>query len=161
MNHTEVCRVSESCNRFGEWLDATMQSRGLSQADVARRIGVADVQVSRWRRGQVRPSVQYLQRVADTFGVSRATLDHIAGYPVAEGAPEVGDVVLDPEAEAEIGAYLDRYRTILQERLPPSLWRAYVEACEALASDLAASFGGALDHVQPRSGRNIGFNLND
>ncbi len=66
-------------SRFGGWLAASMQSRGLTQAQLARSVGVADTQVSRWRRGQVVPTVQYLQRLADTFGVERATLDRLRG----------------------------------------------------------------------------------
>src|SRR6185503_1222565 len=93
--------------RFGGWLAATMQSRGLSQAQLARSVGVADTQVSRWRRGQVVPTVQYLQRIADTFGVDRATLDKLVGYPVSE-AREGSDV--EPELEAELQAHQARLR---------------------------------------------------
>ena len=32
---------------FAAWLSTTMQSRGLSQAQIARAVGVADAQVSR------------------------------------------------------------------------------------------------------------------
>src|SRR5438105_4179812 len=47
--------------RFAGWLETSMRSRGLTQAQLARSVGVADTQVSRWRRGHVVPTVQYLQ----------------------------------------------------------------------------------------------------
>src|ERR1700724_549244 len=74
--------VSEA-NRFAGWLQASMHSRGLTQAQLARSVGVADTQISRWRRGQVVPTLQYLQRLADTFGIERVTLDRLVGLPVA------------------------------------------------------------------------------
>ena len=64
-----------------------MHSRGLTQAQLARSVGVADTQVSRWRRGQVVPTVQSLQRLADTFGVQRITLDQLVGLPGRPGRP--------------------------------------------------------------------------
>lgn len=123
--------------RFGGWLAASMQSRGLSQAQLARSVGVADTQVSRWRRGHVVPTVQYLQRLADTFGVDRVTLDRLVGYPVAETAPAGSSA--EAEAEAELQALQARLREAMQSRLPRTMWRAYVEACVALADGLAGS----------------------
>src|SRR5438128_8212370 len=99
-------------SRFAGWLQASMRSHGLSQAQLARSVGVADTQVSRWRRGQVVPTVQYLQRIADTFGVQRTTLDRLVGYPVAEaesGSPEV-----DADVEAELQALQARLREAMQ-----------------------------------------------
>jgi transcriptional regulator with XRE-family HTH domain len=123
--------------RFAGWLAATMQSRGLTQAQLARSVGVADTQVSRWRRGQVVPTVQYLQRLADTFGVERTTLDRLVGYPVAEAAAGTGSV--EAETEAELQALQARLREAMQTRLPRSMWRAYVDACVALADGLGSS----------------------
>src|SRR5207342_2365449 len=93
-------RGNEERERFAGWLSTTMSSRGLTQAQLARSVGVADTQVSRWRRGQVVPTVQYLQRLADTFGVDRVTLDRLVGYPVAE----VGPGGAEAETEAELAA---------------------------------------------------------
>jgi transcriptional regulator with XRE-family HTH domain len=115
-----------------------MQQRGLSQAQLARSVGVADTQISRWRRGQVVPTVQYLQRLADTFGVERAVLDRMVGLPVAD-ARESSSPGQDPELEAELQAYQARLREVLEQRLPRSMWRAYMEACVALADGLSGS----------------------
>jgi transcriptional regulator with XRE-family HTH domain len=128
---------NEERERFAGWLANTMQSRGLTQAQLARSVGVADTQVSRWRRGQVVPTVQYLQRLADTFGVERSTLEGLVGYPVGEaGAAGAGT---EPETEAELQALQARLREAMQTRLPRSMWRAYVDACIALADGLGSS----------------------
>jgi transcriptional regulator with XRE-family HTH domain len=124
--------------RFAGWLEASMRSRGLTQAQLARSVGVADTQVSRWRRGQVVPTVQYLQRLADAFGVERMTLDQLVGLPVAQAQQG------DPEVEAELQAHQARLREVMQNRLPRTMWRAYVEACVALADGLRSSTTRAL-----------------
>jgi len=126
--------------RFAGWLEASMRSRGLTQAQLARSVGVADTQVSRWRRGQVVPTVQYLQRLADAFGIERMTLDELVGLPVAQAR----DAGADPELEAELQAHQARLREVMQSRLPRTMWRAYVEACVALADGLGNSARRAL-----------------
>ena len=128
-----------SGTRFAGWLQASMLNRGLSQAQLARSVGVADTQVSRWRRGHVVPTLQYLQRLADTFGIERASLDRLVGLPVAQAPLGADDVRLEPEVAAELEAHQARLREVLTTRLPHSMWRAYVEACVALADGLSAS----------------------
>jgi transcriptional regulator with XRE-family HTH domain len=148
-------------DNFARWLEATMQSRGLSQAAIARRVGVADAQVSRWRRGQVTPSLPHLQRIADTFGVPRVELDRLAGYPVP-GEPDTG--ADDPEAAAELRAHLAQLERLLTTSVPPELWRAYIDACEALAASLATSFTQAQEQIESAresSRRPIGFHRED
>jgi transcriptional regulator with XRE-family HTH domain len=134
--------------RFAGWLEASMRSRGFTQAQLARSVGVADTQVSRWRRGQVVPTLQYLQRLADAFGVERITLDELLGLPVAQARERPGG---DPEIEAELQAHQARLRSIMETRLPRSMWKAYVEACAALADGLRASSTRALRQslIQP------------
>jgi transcriptional regulator with XRE-family HTH domain len=140
--------MAEVPNQFAQWLNASMRSRGLSQAALARQVGVADAQVSRWRRGQVTPSVKYLQRLAQTFGVSRTSLDAMAGYPVALASGEEGAPAVDTEREAALQAYQARYREVLERRVPPDLWAAYTAACEAVAKRLSASFSEAVQAVE-------------
>src|SRR5262245_750404 len=151
---------NEERERFAGWLASSMQSRGLTQAQLARSVGVADTQVSRWRRGQVVPTVQYLQRLADTFGVERTTLDRLVGYPVAEAAPSGSEA----ETEAELQALQARLREAMQTRLPRSMWRAYVDACVALAEGLGTSARrvvresmAARDEPGPEPDRPLGF----
>ncbi len=113
---------------FADWLNTTMHSRRLSQAQLARVVGVADTQVSRWRRGQVVPTVHYLQRIADTLDVPRASLDRLAGYPVGEASMDAPEDA-DPQEQAELQAHGAAYRLHLEHEVPRPLWRAYAEAC--------------------------------
>jgi transcriptional regulator with XRE-family HTH domain len=137
-----------------------MHHRGLTQAQLARSVGVADTQISRWRRGQVVPTVQYLQRLADTFGIERMTLDQLVGLPVAQ-APGEGR---QPELEAELQAHQARLREVMQRRLPRTMWHAYVEACVALAEGLGAQATravreslGTTENDDPPPERPLGF----
>src|ERR1700682_4940544 len=91
--------------RFAGWLQASMRTRGLSQAQLARSVGVADTQISRWRRGQVVPTLPYLQRLADTFGIERVSLDRLVGLPVAQAPLGTDEVRLDPAVAAELEAH--------------------------------------------------------
>lgn len=127
--------MGDEDDRFPAWLKMTMERRGFSQADLARAIGVTDTQISRWRRGQVVPTVHSLQRLADTFGVPRASLDHLAGYPVDE--PPEG---VDPALQAELQAHRAWYGQVLEQQVPRDLWRTYIEGCAALAKALSSSY---------------------
>ena len=126
-----------------------MRRQGMSPAAFARTLGVADAQVSRWRRGQVVPTVQSLQRIADVFGVPRTTLDRLAGYPVSEEGEGS-----DPELDAAAATL----RQLLESRVPQRLWPAYLAACSALAETLASSLEEMLAEAGGRApAHNIGF----
>ena len=133
--------------RFTMWLNRTMEHRGYSQADLARAVGVADAQVSRWRRGQVVPNVHSLQRLADTFGVPRATLDTLAGLPGGEEATEPADPA-ELIRRAEVQTYQAWFGQLLSTQVPPELWRVYVEGCAALAQSLGGAFSATLANAQ-------------
>jgi transcriptional regulator with XRE-family HTH domain len=139
--------ADEFDSRFTLWLNRTMESRGYSQADLARAVGVADAQVSRWRRGQVVPNVHSLQRLADTFGVPRATLDTLAGYPSAETATETNDPG-ELMRRAEIQTYQAWFGQLLTTQVPPELWRVYIEGCAALAQSLGGAYSATLAQAQ-------------
>jgi transcriptional regulator with XRE-family HTH domain len=155
---------------FGDWLSAAMRERGLSQAEIARRIGVDDAQVSRWRRGLVVPSVGHLQRIAAALDVPRVLLDRLAGYPVpaeadllmpdaptsaaapASAPPTTGERPSlardrDPALPLEAEAYGAWFARLLDRRIPPVLWRSYASACLALADGLTGGYADALDSL--------------
>jgi transcriptional regulator with XRE-family HTH domain len=132
--------------RFTMWLNRTMEHRGYSQAELARAVGVADAQVSRWRRGQVVPNVHSLQRLADTFGVPRATLDTLAGLPSDEASESADPAELIRRAEVQ--TYQAWFGQLLTSQVPPELWRVYVEGCAALAHSLGGTYGETLEQAQ-------------
>ena len=135
---------------FGAWLTAAMQERNLSQADLARRLGVDAAQLSRWRRGLVTPSVNHLQGIATALGVPREDLDRLAGYPVADTAVPLPGAD-DPSRSIEREAYEAWFGRVLERKVPPLLWRSYAGACAALADALIDGFDAALEEA--RGGR--------
>lgn len=162
---------SHDDNRFTLWLNSAMENHRFSQADLARAVGVGDAQVSRWRRGQVVPTVRSLQRLADAFGVPRVMLDSLAGYPTAESDEAGGGDAGDLARRAEIRAYQAWFGQQLEKQVPRELWRVYIDGCTALAEALGGSFRQALAQAQhevaaaledepddtPRPPREIGF----
>ena len=137
--------MGEADERFPVWLEATMRSRGLSQAQLARRMGVAETQVSRWRRGLAVPTVHSLQRLADTLDVPRGSLEQLAGYPAGSpGEPVDGDA----ERDAELRAYQALLGQLLAERVPRELWQAYLTGCASLADSLRRSFEATLRRAE-------------
>lgn len=42
---------------------------GMTQEDLAKKLGVSNVSVSRWERGKAMPSPKYLKKMAELFGV--------------------------------------------------------------------------------------------
>lgn len=134
-------------SRFTAWLNNSMESRRLTQADLARAVGVGDAQVSRWRRGQVVPTVRSLQRIADTFGVPRAILDSLAGYPSSESSDESGTSD-DLARLAEIRAYQAWFGAQLEQQVPRDLWRVYADGCAALAQALGDAYGATLSRAE-------------
>jgi len=145
---------------FAHWLNVTMQQHGLSQAALARTVGVADTQVSRWRRGQVLPTLRYLQQIADAFGVPRSTLDRLAGYPVVDRISTT-TFEIDPIALAELQAVEARYQDILEEKIPRVMWPAYLAACDALADAFQASYQAILSPLPDESDTHRGDNTAD
>lgn len=46
-----------------------LKEQGISQADLARTIGVTEVSVHRWMTGQRTPSIDYVERMARALGM--------------------------------------------------------------------------------------------
>jgi transcriptional regulator with XRE-family HTH domain len=87
----------------------------LTQAELARRLGVAQNTVSRWSTGDVEPSLADIYRIEQICGVTRGHILRAAGYVAEALHPEDVidlDVRLDP-ARREL--LLSAYRAALQQ----------------------------------------------
>ena len=71
------------------WL---LEKNGMSQADLARSIGVAETTISRYLSGKRRPKAPFLGKVAKLFGVSMYWLA-FGQQDVAEGYSAVRNIV--------------------------------------------------------------------
>jgi transcriptional regulator with XRE-family HTH domain len=78
-----------------------MRSAGLTQAELARRSGLAESMVSRWLRGLNQPDVPNLRRVRPVLGVPMLELIVAAGYLSLEEA-ELQDAP-EPPAPIRVG----------------------------------------------------------
>ncbi len=56
--------------RFSENLKAFRKEHGLSQGKLAEAVGVTQQCVSKWERADGEPTLTYLWKLADLFGVS-------------------------------------------------------------------------------------------
>lgn len=82
-----------------------MRSAGLTQAELARRSGLAESMVSRWLRGLNQPDVPNLRRVRPVLGVPMLELIVAAGYLSLEEA-ELQDAP-EPPAPVRVGLPTD------------------------------------------------------
>ena len=82
---------------FSETLSALRRARGLTQAELASRLGISKSAVSMYERGNREPELDLLESMADVFGVSVSAL---------LGRQEDGRVNGDPE----LTAYLEQLR---------------------------------------------------
>ena len=71
---------------FSQRLVQLRAARSLSQADVAREIGVVVRAYQRYEYGQREPQLSVLVRLADFYGV---TLDYLAGRSDDPGPPSL------------------------------------------------------------------------
>ena len=63
-----------SKKEIGARLRAAREARGMTPSIAARNLGTTNVQVSRWETGANAPSIVYLERVCDMYGISVADL---------------------------------------------------------------------------------------
>ncbi len=56
--------------KFSEILKTLRKERKLSQDALAKSVGVTQQCVSEWERGRIEPTLSYLWKLADLFGVS-------------------------------------------------------------------------------------------
>jgi transcriptional regulator with XRE-family HTH domain len=82
-----------------------MRSAGLTQAELARRSGLAESMVSRWLRGLNQPDVPNLRRVGPVLGVPMLELIVAAGYLTLEEA-ELRDSP-EPPVPVRVGISID------------------------------------------------------
>lgn len=71
---------SERASTFGAWLDHKLKLKQWKGADLARRLGVANGDVSRWRRGVTIPSPASIINIADELYADADELLALAGH---------------------------------------------------------------------------------
>jgi transcriptional regulator with XRE-family HTH domain len=82
---------------IGERIDAAMRRAKVSQAELARRIGVRPEEISKWRRGPGKPRADTLRLLAAEL---RVTVDELLGVAAGQDPPfpAWADFLSTPEA---------------------------------------------------------------
>jgi len=75
----ETEAAAQSNTPFAKWLDSIVPAVYPSDAALARELGLAQSNVTRWRRGTV-PQVPALRKLARVTGTSIDLLLKVAGY---------------------------------------------------------------------------------
>ncbi|WP_051914544.1 helix-turn-helix transcriptional regulator [Thermorudis peleae] len=84
---------------FALWLVRRRAELGLSQTELARRLGVSQPTVARWESGEHVPEIATLVRLAETLGL------HVA-LEIVPAHPGEGTAVVEEDAETPQGARL-------------------------------------------------------
>lgn len=96
---------------LGQNLRAARLSRGLTQGQLAVRLGVTRQAISKWERGQSQPDLDNLRQLAEVYG---CTVDELLG---ASGHTEAGAASNDTAVPAKItpseGARIMRDRSLV------------------------------------------------
>ncbi len=93
---------------IAEKIKTLREGRGMTQTELARRLGVTRSGVNAWEMGISVPSTQYVVELAQFFGVST---DYLLGI---DSMATVSVAGLSDEEIATLVAVADRYRALKQ-----------------------------------------------
>lgn len=79
-----MVRYSKRGATFGEWLEITLDNKGVTGRELGELIGVHEATVSRWRTGKALPGIDDLGRLADILGLDKQRLVVTADHPAAQ-----------------------------------------------------------------------------
>jgi transcriptional regulator with XRE-family HTH domain len=105
---------------FGEYLQRARKEEGITQTELARRIGVSVALVSRLESGEyLQPSPHTLQGIATVFNAKIEDLYAMVGYTPASALPDYEPYLhakynLSDEAVHELVAYFE----FIQQKYP-------------------------------------------
>ena len=99
---------------FSENLKRLMEEQNLTQADVAKSIGVSPQTFNTWVRGIALPRMGKIQRLADYFRVDKSDLleDTANNKKTYYSDPEVGKIVNEVKDRPDLRVLLDASRDL-------------------------------------------------
>ncbi len=97
-------------DNFNENLKNARERKGISQKDVAEKIGVAKSTYSLYESGNREPNVQTIKKIADVLNVSADDLLGLSDEPMTIAAHFDGDEYTEEELD-EIKAFAEFVKT--------------------------------------------------
>ena len=91
---------------FGERLATLRKEKGLTQSDIADKLGITAQAVSKWENDQATPDIDCLVKLSDIFGIS---VDELLGKK------KVAEMLPTPPTEDEIERMVFRIHIISHE----------------------------------------------
>jgi transcriptional regulator with XRE-family HTH domain len=134
---------------------------GLSQVQLAERVGVSRVSVGAWETGDSEPSEENFQKLAELFQVQRVALR----YPTLDTNRKEAVGVSEPSPNYARASDRVRLSAAAYERVYGYLARMESAGCTAeqveSARRLMVEFGGAILHAGPKDEKSIDDQLLD
>ena len=90
------------CTSVGGFIAELRKEKGLTQAELAERVGVTGGAVSKWERGFCYPDIETVGRLAEVFGLSVGEM--LAGQRIQVYTPETVDTLAKESIEAYSGS---------------------------------------------------------
>lgn len=119
-----MSKLTEGSKIIGENIKAARQIRGLSQRELAEKIGIAFQNLSVWENGKGAPSAKYLVKLSEILSVS---LDQLTSKDAIFARTERALSGLNQfgvrSEETEINQVDIRLRRILEEEVPKLIRR--------------------------------------
>ena len=113
------------CTSVGGFIAELRKEKGLTQAELAERVGVTGGAVSKWERGLCYPDIETVVRLAEVLGLSVGEI--LAGQRIQVYTPETVDTLAKESIEAYSGSerrrMLRRMGAVLAAILIPVLVR--------------------------------------
>lgn len=104
MTFTSPGPATGESNRFATRLRDCMTIRGISQASVARALGVSKNSVNNWVQGRGLPNAVHTVAIAELLGVTAENLVHGAGPTKTVGSDPILRRLADPELAGVLAA---------------------------------------------------------
>ncbi len=123
--------------RMGAFIAALRKAQGLTQRELAERLGVSDKAVSRWEREECMPDLSLIPAIADLFGV---TADELLRGQRSSAAPA------DPDREAQKAER--ELKNLLRRRTDSFLSGSLAAAGTALLGVPVAAFFNAANRAE-------------
>ena len=99
------------CTSVGSFFAELRKEKGLTQAELAERVGVTGGAVSKWERGLCYPDIETVVRLAEVLGLSVGEI--LAGQRIQVYTPETVDTL----AKESIAAYSGSERRRMLRRM--------------------------------------------